>query len=67
MKAKVKAEQLINKVHKLTLEFGRLQNYPLSQAIVLFLVEEILNISKQKGMHISNDAEEFYKEVKEEL
>lgn len=67
MKAKVKAEQLINKVHKLTLEFGRLQNHPLSQAIALFLVEEILNISKQKGMYISNDAEEFYKEVKEEL
>jgi hypothetical protein len=30
------------------------------------IVEEILSIPKQKNMHISNEAEEFYK-TKEEL
>lgn len=67
MKSKTKAKELINKVQGTIIKFGGYQNYVLSEALALMIVEEILSIPKQKNMHISNEAEEFYRETKEEL
>ena len=38
-----------------------------SKELAIKSVDEILNISRERGMYISNDAEQFYKEVKKEL
>tara|TARA_R110000868_G_C10395069_1_gene720741 strand:+ start:46 stop:216 length:171 start_codon:yes stop_codon:yes gene_type:complete len=38
-----------------------------SKDLAIKVVDEILNMAKERGMYISNDAEEFYKEVKKEL
>ena len=38
-----------------------------SKKLAIEVVEEILNISRMRGMYISNDAEDFYKEIKHEL
>jgi hypothetical protein len=49
-----------NKIKELMTTFS-------SKKMALNAVNEILNISRMRGMYISNDAEEFYKEVKNEL
>ena len=48
-----------NKIKELMTTFS-------SKKMELNAVNEILNISRMRGMYISNDAEEFYKEVKNE-
>tara|TARA_B110000503_G_scaffold113053_1_gene169648 strand:- start:3 stop:173 length:171 start_codon:yes stop_codon:yes gene_type:complete len=49
-----------NKIKELMTTFS-------NKKIALSAVNEILNISRMKGMYISNDAEDFYKEIKHEL
>ena len=48
MKSKTKAKELINKVQGTIIKFGGYQNYVLSEALALMIVEEILSIPKQK-------------------
>lgn len=55
-----------NKIKELISTFG-------SKDLAIKVVDEILNMAKERGpkefphMYISNDAEDFYKEIKHEL